>query len=129
MILSTLPSGDILGVLRGNGSIINTVAFYADGRRLFTGAEDGSVRLWPIAAEQGHALPERAKSAVSRCLSQVERKRFFLPLPPPRWYITGPRPEAEPDPGRWLPKPPYTSPGWRDRLVATDRGIAARLPK
>ena len=59
-----------------------------------------------------------ARDSVTSCLTPVERATFLLPPEPPPWCITGAGLETEPNPSRWVPKPPYDTEAWKDWLVA-----------
>ena len=45
-------SGQLVRDLAGHGSIVNTVAFSPDGRRLLSGSDDLSARIWNVADGQ-----------------------------------------------------------------------------
>ncbi|MEJ2125558.1 MAG: hypothetical protein P8Y47_12340 [Alphaproteobacteria bacterium] len=71
---------------------------------------------------------DEAKKIVPRCLTQQQRKDFFLQPEPPRWCITGAGLEAETQPDKWKPLWPYRTKAWRDWLAAKDRGEKLPLP-
>ena len=74
------------------------------------------------------ALVDRVKRTVPRCLTRAQRKRFYLPPEPPRWCITGPGHEGEPDTTNWRPKWSYHTKAWAAWLAARDRGEKPALP-
>lgn len=71
---------------------------------------------------------DQAKRGVPRCLTQSQRKMFYLPPAPPRWCITGPDLESVQDHTKWRPKWPYQSDEWRHWLAAKDRGEEPDFP-
>lgn len=50
--LWNLPSGSLQTILRGHVSGVMRVAFSPDGKTLATGAFDGKIKLWSLAADQ-----------------------------------------------------------------------------
>lgn len=118
--------------LRLDGST-NTrkVEFSRDGRTVIAMAGRDAV-MWRKIATTREPLQDtldRAKREVPRCLSIEQRKLFRLPLAPPRWCITGPGLQSEPDASKWRPKWPFYSATWRNWLIARDRGEDPPLPK
>jgi WD40 repeat protein len=61
-----------------------------------------------------------AKSAMPRCLTQEQRKQYNLGQIPPRWCITGPGQEKEPDSAKWSGVWPYDTDVYRNWLLASD---------
>lgn len=75
------------------------------------------------------ALAAHARRVAPRCLRAWELRDLLARDAPPRWCVTGPDAEAEPDPKLWAPKPPYEDPAWRDWLIARDRGETPAPPR
>ena len=61
-------------VLRGHEDALTVVAVSADGRLIFTGSRDGSVRVWTLPFDQ---LVERAREIVGRQLTAEERLHYL----------------------------------------------------
>ena len=74
-------------------------------------------------------LIDHQKEKTPRCLNPDQRKQYRLGDRPPRWCITGPGLETEPNPANWQPKPPYDTPAWREWLVAYDRDPSTPAPR
>ncbi len=91
-------------------------------------ASGHSAYIWRVEHSTDN-LVQIAKHRVPRCLTQAQRKHYFLPAAPPIWCITGAGLEAKKDPTRWRPKWPYQSPAWRDWLVARQRGEYLPMPR
>lgn len=109
-----------------DGTRILTRNSNADYRKM-TLADKSWLRVWFIEPTP-EALVARARQLVPRCLSPVEREQELqLPPAPPRWCITGPAGEKEPN--AWQPKWPYRSPVWREWQLARDKGDDPPLPK
>jgi WD40 repeat protein len=75
--------------LQEHSNWVLTAIFSHDGRHVLTASEDGTAKLWaaePIITTDP-SLIERAKRAVPRCLTEAQRKQYFLELSPPRWCI------------------------------------------
>ena len=118
--------GEELAVFSGHGDDVLSVAFSPDGTRILTGSLAKTARLWD--ARTGQELVDHAKRRAPRCLTTAQLRDAFLLPEPPRWCITGPGLEAEPDPAKWEPKWPYQGEEWRDWLLARDRGEEPELP-
>src|SRR5262249_20077831 len=88
--------------LTGHEDTGNSAAFSPDGKRIVTASDDKTARLWEIFADT-QVLESRAKAAIPRCLTIVQRKAFYLPPEPPPWCI-----EME----KW----PYNTPEWKQWL-------------
>lgn len=111
----------------GNGTIQHgDVRFAPDGRSIIHVSARGA--QMPGFAPDLQPLVDRAKASIPRCLPVDERRSAFLEPGPPRWCITGPGLEAEPDPAKWQPLQPYRDTAWRDWLIARDAGETPRLP-
>ena len=120
-------SGKELARFRHDGDV--RAAAFSPGAgllQIITAAEN-TARLWR-AARSTDDLVKTAKSRVTRCLTQTQRKEYFLPLEPAVWCITGPGLEAEKDPAKWRPRWPYQSAQWRDWLLARQRGENPAVP-
>ena len=114
--------------LQGNGSEVISANYSADGKRIIATSTGENVRFWQMLALSPETVAE-AKTLVSRCLAQEERRRFFLPAAPPRWCISGPGRETEKDAAKWAPKWPYDGPQWRNWLTRRDAGETPPLPR
>ena len=73
-----------------------------------------TARIWDVLPDT-QALVSHAKTAVPRCLTQAQRKTFFLPPEPPAWCI-----EME----KW----PYNTPDWKQWLADKRAGKNPQLP-
>jgi WD40 repeat protein len=62
------------------------VKFSMDGTGLITTNQKGEGSIWPLFRDS-QGLTDYAKSLVPRCLTQEQRRRFFLPQRPPYWCI------------------------------------------
>ncbi|WP_416899212.1 MAG: toll/interleukin-1 receptor domain-containing protein [Minwuia sp.] len=103
------------------------VRFLPDGRSvLYVSAEGTAI---PDTEPDTQALVAKAKASLSRCLPVDERRAAFLDPAPPRWCITGPGLETEPDPANWRPIQPYRGDVWRDWLAARDAGENVPVPE
>ena len=85
-------------------------------------------KKWKLLTDS-QLVVEAVQEQTPRCLSQTQRRMFFLPLAPPRWCITGPGLETETEPSKWQPKWPYHTAEWRDWLTALDQGQSPPLPE
>jgi WD40 repeat protein len=100
-------TGVELAELKGHKARVLSIAFSPDGARVITGSWDNTVRLWDI--KSGQALIDYAKSRLSRCLTDAQRKTFYLPAEPPSWCI---------EMAKW----PYHTQAWKDWFAAKRAG-------
>lgn len=77
-------SGTQLAELKGHDGGVMSLAVAPSGSRIITGSEDGTTRVWKL-FDKGQALIDRAKTLVPRCLTPVQRERYFLSPLPPDW--------------------------------------------
>jgi WD40 repeat protein len=96
-------SGAELARLKGHTDRIRSAVFSPDGTRVLTASLDKTARIWDT--KFGQALVDSAKDRVPRCLTQTERKEFYLPPAPPSWCI---------EMNKW----PYNTQVWKDWLAA-----------
>ena len=103
---------------RGSGTrrpaIVYSAAFSPDGKRIVTASQDKTARVWDLFPDT-QALVSAAKAAVPRCLTQEQRKSFFLPPEPPAWCI---------EMAKW----PYDKPEWKQWLANKRAGKNPSLP-
>jgi WD40 repeat protein len=72
-----VSSGELVAVSGGHTRTVTGVAFSGDGRLVGSSSEDGTARLYTCdACAGGEALVERARSRVTRELSDDERRRY-----------------------------------------------------
>jgi hypothetical protein len=125
--------GQRLATLQGPKDTVLSAAWSpkppsADGSvSILTASANSTVHLWRVFTTV-QTLVNAAKARAPRCLTQAQRRAYFLPRVPPRWCITGAGFEAETDPNKWQPKWPYHTPAWRDWLIPRDRGEDPPLP-
>ena len=98
------------------------------GRQIATTSSDGAVRFWPFSPDIQPEI-ERAKEALGRCLTQAQRRRFYLDQTPPAWCFTGPGLEREADAAKWRPRAPYHMPLWQNWYRQKQAGEAVPLPR
>ncbi|WP_417519909.1 toll/interleukin-1 receptor domain-containing protein [Minwuia sp.] len=103
------------------------VHFLRDSHNVFIISSDGG--MIPDFVPELQTLVDMAKQKVTRCLPTDERRAAFLDPAPPRWCITGPGLETEPDPEKWQPVQPYRDAVWRNWLMARDAGQDTPLPE
>ena len=65
------------------------MAFSPDGRWLATACDDGTARLRRVYPTP-QALVDAAKARAARCLTQAQRREYFLPAAPPLWCVEPP---------------------------------------
>ncbi|MBD1549265.1 TIR domain-containing protein [Roseibium aggregatum] len=97
------------------------------GDRWSYGKDAYRPRFWQL-AETRQDLVDLEKANATRCLSPRQMKQYFLGDRPPRWCITGPGLETEPDPAKWRPKTPYNTKAWRDWLISRNKGQNPPVP-
>ena len=76
-----VQSGAELSRLEGHKGKLVASLLFRD--RAVTASADGAARLWDLTG--GQALLDAAKSTISHCLSEAERKQFNLEEKLPRW--------------------------------------------
>jgi WD40 repeat protein len=109
-----VATGRQLGEFRGHKSWVESAAFSPDGGRIVTAFDDKTARIWIIFSNT-QGLVSRSEGDVPRCLTQEQRKAFFLPPEPPAWCI-----EME----KW----PYETPEWKQWLADKRAGKSTPLP-
>jgi WD40 repeat protein len=73
------PDGKLLAVMKTHcGRAVTCGDYTTDGRWLVTGAEDMTVRIWPLRRDD---LLRIAKERVPRDFTPAERERFAALLP------------------------------------------------
>ena len=100
-------TGVELAELSGHTARILSIAFSADGQRVVTGSWDNTARIWDV--KTGQVLIDYAKSRLPRCLTEVQRKEYYLPAEPPSWCI---------EMAKW----PYQTPAWKAWLATQRNG-------
>jgi hypothetical protein len=102
-------SGQVVTVLSGiagGRTEVYAAAYNSDGSRIavimVSDEYDYFARVWPAFANT-QELVNDAKRAIPRCLTRLQRQRFFLDPEPPAWCI---------DMEKW----PYQSQDWKDWL-------------
>ena len=93
---------------------VNNATFSPDGLTLATASDDHIARLWRVFPTT-QALVDAAKARAARCLTQAQRKQYFLSPAPPLWCV-----ERQ----LW----PYHSDDWQAWLAAKKAGKDAPLP-
>ena len=87
-ILKVATSKELARV--AHDGLVNAVAWSPDGAptglAIMTGSDDRTARLWRVFATD-QELVNAAKSRAARCLTEAQRKQFFLPLAPPTWCV------------------------------------------
>jgi WD40 repeat protein len=98
--------------LLGHQADVQALAVAADGKRVITGSNDKTVRIWGFEnanappskfdnAERRQELVEWGKKVVPRCLTISERRKLALAPKPPDWCV-----DKE--------KYPYNTQAWKD---------------
>jgi hypothetical protein len=120
--------GTPLGTLKGPPGRVNLaewspLAQYRDGSTLVvTASEDQTARIWQVYITT-EALVDAAIARVTRCLTQAQRKDYFLPPAPPTWCVERRLWPYHGDEWQaWLPK----QKAW---LASGRRGEAPALPQ
>jgi WD40 repeat protein len=93
---------------------VNSATFSPDGLTLATASDDRTARLWHVFLTT-QALVDAAKARAARCLTQAQRKQYFLSPAPPLWCI---------ERRLW----PYHSDNWQAWLAAKKASKDAPLP-
>lgn len=65
------------GVLKGHTTHVNSVAFSPDGKRIVSGASDGTVRIWEYPPLQD-LIDETRRRFKDRQLTPEERREYYL---------------------------------------------------
>ena len=84
-------------------AMVAQARFSPDGARIVAALSDKTARLWDAKTDTKN-LVSRARVIVPRCLTQAQRKSFFLPHEPPAWCI---------EMAKW----PYDTPQWKQWLA------------
>ena len=113
-----LPSGS--RKLQGK---ISSATISPDGQQLAVADGSGRVMVMQVFRDSS-ALLAGTKEAMTRCLTQLQRKQYSMSDIPPRWCITGAGREKEPDQAKWVGVWPYDTARYRDWLVAADAAQA-----
>ena len=66
-------------VLEGHRGAVLSVAFSPDGRRVVTGSDDNTARVWGTPPVE--ELISLARAALTRCLTIAQREELGLPVP------------------------------------------------
>lgn len=90
--------------------------------------DDLAPRFWQIYSSV-QAMVDVQKASATRCLTPHQLKTYYLGRTPPRWCITGPGLETDPDPANWRPLRPYHEEKWRDWQVAHDNDPSTPPPE
>lgn len=123
-----IASGVEIAAFAGHAGPVREALFWPDGRRIGTVSDDGTLRLWPFAGDVQEDV-DIAKDRIGRCLTQSQRRRYFLDAEPPAWCFTGPGLEEESDPAKWSPRAPYHMPLWRSWYRQKQTGRPVALPR
>ena len=99
-----------------------SAAFSPDGLTLATGYSNKIARLWRVYPTP-QSLVDAAKAKAARCLTQAQRKQYFLPAAPPLWCVERRLwPYHSDNWQAWLPR----QKAW---LAGNRQGEAPALPK
>ena len=84
-------TGRLLAIIEGHKSTVESAAFSPDGGAdgvdlILTASADETARLWRV-PHTIEALVNAAKDRAPRCLTQAQRKQYFLPPAPPLWCV------------------------------------------
>jgi WD40 repeat protein len=112
---------------QGNAAMLFGKAFVDNDNGLVAWSWHGP-KKWELLTDS-QLVVEAVQEQTPRCLSQTQRRMFFLPPTPPRWCITGPGLETEKEPSKWQPKWPYHTVEWRDWLMSSDLGENPPMPQ
>ena len=114
-------------IFTGHEEEVTSIAIAKKLPYLFSSSFDGKIKVWDKPKILDPLL--RIKKKLPVCLSEKERRKFFLHPAPPRWCITGPGLEREKNSAKWQPKYPYHTKAWKDWLIAKDAGKSIDIPK
>jgi hypothetical protein len=92
-------SGRELLTLKGHSGPISSVAVTSDGRRLITGSEDGTVKIWEAASPEQFALWTRQDQDAARRLATWQRPVGSEPGFIRDWLVLAPLKLKEGEPG------------------------------
>jgi WD40 repeat protein len=123
----SIRTGSVLTPVWQSTEHLDDIVMSYDGARIAS-ADGQEVSVYSTAQDPQSSI-DHAIESTSRCLSTDQRRRFFLDDAPPRWCITGPGLEHEPNSTKWKPRWPYQGPEWRNWLLAANAAfVAGRLP-
>jgi hypothetical protein len=74
----------VVATLAGHTGPVWEVAFSPDGKRVLTGSDDNTARLWPVFSS-AQAEIEQVEASLPRCLTPEEREHSHLHDASPRW--------------------------------------------
>ncbi|MGD9367258.1 MAG: TIR domain-containing protein [Desulfobacteraceae bacterium] len=80
-------TGKLLTIFAGHPAGVRGVAFSPDSARIVTTSLERVARVWDIKILAKQVLIDRTKKSVHRCLTEEQRKQYFLPPKPPRWCV------------------------------------------
>ena len=119
-------TGEQIDVLKGLKGKVPYIASTPDRSRIIAGSLDGTVSILDVFPTI-QALDNHAKSMVTRCLTQKQRKAFYLTPSPSRWCITGAGRERARR-AKWEGKWPYHTAAWQQWLEDRDAGKNPPIP-
>ncbi|MEQ1698306.1 MAG: TIR domain-containing protein [Hyphomicrobiaceae bacterium] len=115
-------SGKELTHLKGHTNSIRTIAFNSSGDSIAAISLDDNIRVWGVHATTDQ-LVQATKARAARCLTQEQRKQYYLPPAPPTWCVERRLWPYHSDVWQgWLPQ----QKAW---LASNRRGDAPALPK